>query len=65
MIDHLQEQKVSYFSHWCKAIKISAALLIHAFLPNILSDYASRHICDGNDVRAYEYSKDENGNYII
>jgi len=43
---HLKEQKVGYFEHWWRAIKISGALLIHAFLPDVLSDYASKEICD-------------------
>jgi len=46
MIKHLKEQNVGYFTHWWRAIKISGALLIHAFLPDVLSDYASKEICD-------------------
>jgi hypothetical protein len=46
MIKHLKEQNVGYFTHWWKAIKISYALFIHAFLPDVLSDYASKEICD-------------------
>ena len=43
---HLKEQKVGYFEHWWRAIKISGALFVHAFLPDVLSDYASKEICD-------------------
>jgi hypothetical protein len=46
VIKHLKEQNVGYFTHWWIAIKISGALLIHAFLPDVLSDYASKEICD-------------------
>ena len=43
---HLREQGVGYFEHWYRAIKISLALLIHAFLPDVLCDYASKELCD-------------------
>ena len=46
MTKHLKEQNVGYFTHLCRALKISGALLIHAFLPDVLSDYASKEICD-------------------
>ena len=46
MIKHLKEQKLGYFEHMWRAIKISSALLVHAFLPDVLSDYASKEICD-------------------
>ena len=46
MIKHLKEQNVGYFEHWWRAMKISGALLVHAFLPDVLSDYASKEICD-------------------
>ena len=43
---HLKDQEVGYFEHWWRAIKISGALFVHAFLPDVLSDYASKEICD-------------------
>ena len=46
MIKHLKEQNVGYFTHCWRAIKISGALFVHAFLPDVLSDYASKEICD-------------------
>jgi len=46
LVKHLEEQNVGYFTHWWRAMKISGALLIHAFLPNVLSDYASNEICN-------------------
>jgi hypothetical protein len=46
VVKHLKEQNVSYIKHWWRAMKISGALFIHAFLPDVLSDYASKEICD-------------------
>jgi|TARA_R110001583_G_scaffold15025_2_gene62315 hypothetical protein len=46
MTKHLTEQNVGYFEHCWRAIRISGALLIHAFLPDVLTDYASKEICD-------------------
>jgi len=46
MIKHLKKQNVGYFTHLWGSLKISGALLIHAFLPDVLSDYASKEICD-------------------
>ena len=45
MLKHLKVSNSGYFEHWWRAIKISGALLIHAFLPDVLSDYASNEIC--------------------
>jgi|TARA_B100002019_G_scaffold215404_1_gene188010 hypothetical protein len=44
MTKHLTEQNVGYFEHWWRAMKISGALFIHAFLPDVLSDYATREL---------------------
>ena len=38
---HLDNNKVTYFEHWKRAIKISIALTIHAFIPNCFETYAS------------------------
>ena len=46
MFKHLKETNSGYFEHWWRAMKISGALLVHAFLPDVLSDYASKEICD-------------------
>ena len=43
-IEMLKEQNIGYFEHWWRAMKISGALFVHAFLPDILSDYASKEI---------------------
>ena len=44
MTRHLKEQNIGYFEHWWRAMKISGALFVDAFLPDILSDYASKEI---------------------
>ena len=44
MIKHLKENKMGYFKHWFRAMKLSGALFVHAFLPDVLSDYASKEL---------------------
>jgi hypothetical protein len=41
---HLTENNISYLQHWLIAMKCSGALFIHAFLPNVFSDYASKRL---------------------
>jgi hypothetical protein len=43
-LKHLKEQKMSYMEHWWRAMKCSGALFIHAFLPDVLSDYTSKEL---------------------
>lgn len=38
---HLDDNHMSYFEHWYRAMSMSIALFIHAFIPDILPDYAS------------------------
>jgi hypothetical protein len=45
MSRHLKETNKGYWEHWLHATKIGLVLLIHAWLPNILKDYASNKIC--------------------
>ena len=47
MMNHLKENNIGYWKHWYRAIKLSGALFIHAFLPNVLSDYASKELNNG------------------
>ena len=47
MMNHLKENNIGYWRHWYRAIKLSGALFIHAFLPNVLSDYASKELNNG------------------
>jgi hypothetical protein len=44
MIKHLREQDIRYWKHWFRAIKCSIALLIHAFIPDLFKDYASKEL---------------------
>ena len=44
MTKHLKETNMGYFKHWWRARKLSGALFIHAFLPDVLSDYASKEL---------------------
>ena len=44
MIRHLKENNVGNWEHWWRAIKMSGALFIHAWLPDVLSDYASNEL---------------------
>jgi|TARA_Y100001951_G_C11051305_1_gene135747 hypothetical protein len=44
VIAHLKETEMGYWKHWWRAIKMSAALFVHAFLPDVLTDYASKEL---------------------
>ena len=44
IMKHLDENGLSYWEHWWRAMKLSGALFIHAFLPDVLSDYASKEL---------------------
>ena len=41
---HLKETNTGYWKHWLRAMKLSSALFIHAFIPSILTDYASKEL---------------------
>ena len=47
MIKHLKEQNIGYCAHWFRAMKLSLALFIHAFIPDLFSDYASKELKNG------------------
>ena len=42
---HLKDNNVTYWYHWRFAMKVSLALFIHAWFPNVLEDYASNKLC--------------------
>ena len=44
MFRHLKENNTNYWKHWLRAMKLSGALFIHAFVPDILTDYASKEL---------------------
>ncbi len=41
-MNHLSDNNMSYLGHWKRAMSMSIALFIHAWLPNTLHDYASK-----------------------
>jgi|TARA_R100001509_G_C4854549_1_gene211235 hypothetical protein len=46
MTKHLKESKMGYWEHWYRAIKLSGALFVHAWLPDVLTTYASETLKD-------------------
>ena len=44
--NHLKDNNLVYWEHWWRAMKLSGALFIHAFLPDVLTDYASKELSD-------------------
>ena len=46
MVNHLKDNNLGYWEHWWRAMKLSGALFIHAFLPDVLTDYASKELND-------------------
>lgn len=38
---HLNDNQVSYTHHWVRAMKMSIALFVHAWIPDVLQTYAS------------------------
>ena len=66
MNKHLKEQNVGYFTHFWLAIKISLALIIHAFIPDLFSNYASKKICriSGDDIAKALGHMDKDGEWI-
>ena len=46
-MNHLKDSNTSYVSHWKRAMSMSVALFIHAWLPNVLSTYASDKMNEG------------------
>ena len=46
MIKHLKDVNKNYWTHWREAMKLSIALFIHAWLPDIFTNYASNKLKD-------------------
>ena len=40
-IKHLKENNTTYRAHWWRAMSMSVALFIHAWVPSLLPTYAS------------------------
>jgi hypothetical protein len=48
-IKHLKENNMTYKDHWWRAMSMSVALFIHAWVPSLLPTYASdkmNHVSD-------------------
>ena len=41
MFKHLKDNYMGYKKHWWRAMSMSAALFIHAWIPDLLPTYAS------------------------
>ena len=41
IIKHLKENNTTYKSHWWRAMSMSMALFIHAWIPSLFPTYAS------------------------
>lgn len=46
---HLEQKNIQYWKHWWIATRAGIALLVHAWFPNILEEYASNLICPNNN----------------
>jgi hypothetical protein len=42
--NHLSDTGMSYFQHWKRAMLMSVALFIHAWIPEVLRTYASERM---------------------
>ena len=42
---HLKQNKLGYWQHWFFAMKLSLALFVHSWYPDILETYVSDQIC--------------------
>lgn len=49
-IKHLKENNTTYKSHWCRAMSMSTALFIHAWVPSLFPTYASDKINQNHTI---------------
>jgi len=47
---HLDDNRMNYWKHWYRAMSMSIALFIHAWLPDVLENYASDKMREDNDT---------------
>ena len=47
---HLDDNRMNYWKHWYRAMLMSIALFIHAWLPDVLENYASDKMREDNDT---------------
>jgi hypothetical protein len=59
MFKHIKDNNISYWEHWYNSTKIGLALLVHAWFPDILTDYASKNLCKETeeDWRVTQYNR--------
>jgi len=48
-IKHLKENNTTYKSHWWRAMSMSVALFIHAWMPSLFPTYASDKMNHNSD----------------
>lgn len=50
-IKHIKENNTTYRSHWWRAMSMSMALFIHAWIPSLLPNYASDKMNHNRDSK--------------
>ena len=50
-IKHLEENNMTYKVHWWRAMSMSVALFIHAWIPSLFPTYASDKMNHNQDSR--------------
>ena len=48
-IKHLEENNITYKSHWWRAMSMSVALFVHAWAPSLFPTYASDKMNQNHD----------------
>jgi hypothetical protein len=48
-IKHLKENNTTYKAHWWRAMSMSVALFIHAWIPSLFPTYASDKMNQNHD----------------
>ena len=48
--DEKRNKKFGYFEHLYRAMKLSFVLFIHAFVPDLFPDYASKELNDNKKI---------------
>lgn len=49
MIKHIRDNNTTYYNHFIRAMSMSLALFVHAWLPSILTTYASDKMNETSD----------------
>ena len=49
MMKHLEENNTTYKDHWWRAMSMSVALFIHAWVPSLFPTYASDKMNQNHD----------------